>query len=170
MILELVHHFGTLTVRGPQAVGTGVAAADDDHLASGSGDLDVLEAQSALLGPVGEREETPSPGGCPTAQRPGMGRSRAWVAPGREFTTAVEVLAQLLDGDVDPTFTFTRNSVHLGAHLGEAAVQDPLFHLELGDAVAQQSADAVGPFEHDHVVAGAGQLLRPRRARPGRIR
>ena len=34
-----------------------------------------------------------------------------------------------------------------------------LFHLELGDAVAQQPADAVGPFEHGHVVAGAGQLL-----------
>ena len=34
-----------------------------------------------------------------------------------------------------------------------------LLHLELGDAVAQQAADAVGPLEHDHVVAGAGELL-----------
>ena len=35
-----------------------------------------------------------------------------------------------------------------------------LLHLELGDAVAQQPADAVGPLEHDDVVPGARELLR----------
>ena len=35
----------------------------------------------------------------------------------------------------------------------------PLLHLELGDAVAQQAADAVGALEHRHRVTGAGQLL-----------
>ena len=34
-----------------------------------------------------------------------------------------------------------------------------LLHLELGDAVAQQAADAVGPLEHHHRVTGAGELL-----------
>ena len=47
----------------------------------------------------------------------------------------------------------------LGLHLGEAPVEVALLHLELGDAVAQQPADAVGPLEHDDVVAGAGELL-----------
>ena len=44
----------------------------------------------------------------------------------------------------------------------------PLLHLELGDAVAQQAADAVGALEDDHVVPGTGQLLRRSEARrPG---
>ena len=47
----------------------------------------------------------------------------------------------------------------LGLHLGEAPLEVALLHLELGDAVAQQAADAVGPLEHDDVVAGPRQLL-----------
>ena len=47
----------------------------------------------------------------------------------------------------------------LGLHLGEPPLEVALLHLELGDAVAQQPADAVGPLEHDDVVAGPGQLL-----------
>ena len=54
----------------------------------------------------------------------------------------------------------------LGLHLGEAALEVALLHLELGDPVAQQAADAVGPLEHDDVVAGAGQLLGRGEARP----
>ena len=37
----------------------------------------------------------------------------------------------------------------LGLHLLEAPLEVALLHLELGDAVAQQSADAVGALEHD---------------------
>ena len=41
----------------------------------------------------------------------------------------------------------------------EAAVEDPLLQLELGNAVAQQAADAIGALEHRDPVAGAVQLL-----------
>jgi hypothetical protein len=71
----------------------------------------------------------------------------------------VELGAQLVDGDVGA-------HVHAGAELGalglasgRAAVEVALLHLELGDAVAQQAADAVGPLEDDHGVAGPGELL-----------
>ena len=47
----------------------------------------------------------------------------------------------------------------LGLHLREPAVEAPLLHLEVGDAVAEQAADAVGPLEDRDVVAGAGELL-----------
>ncbi len=47
----------------------------------------------------------------------------------------------------------------LRLHLRDAPIEVALLHLELGDAVAQQPADAVGALEHDHVVTGAGQLL-----------
>ena len=57
------------------------------------------------------------------------------------------------------------NSHALGGHLLEAAVEDVLFHLEIGNAVAQQAADAVGLLEKRHPVARAIQLLRGGQAR-----
>ena len=54
----------------------------------------------------------------------------------------------------------------LGFHLVDAAVEVTLLHLELGNAVAQQAADAVGALEHRDVVTRARQLLRG--GEPGR--
>ena len=48
----------------------------------------------------------------------------------------------------------------LGLHLRDAAVDDVLFHLEVGNAVAQQAAGLGVFLEHMHVVAGARELLR----------
>ncbi len=48
----------------------------------------------------------------------------------------------------------------LGLHLLDPAVDPPLLHLEVGDAVAEQAADAVGPLEDDDIVTDAGELLR----------
>jgi hypothetical protein len=47
-----------------------------------------------------------------------------------------------------------------GAHLLDAAIEDVLFKLEVGNAVAQQAADAVVLLIHGDGVAGAAQLLR----------
>jgi hypothetical protein len=58
-----------------------------------------------------------------------------------------------------PTLALTRNSVPSASHLVQAPVEVALLHLELGDAVAQQPADAVGALEHHHRVAGPRQLL-----------
>ena len=51
-------------------------------------------------------------------------------------------------------------------HLRDALIEVALLHLELGDAVAQQAADAIGALVDDHRVAGARELLRGRE--PGR--
>src|SRR5258707_13363476 len=48
----------------------------------------------------------------------------------------------------------------LGFHLGDAAVDDVLLHLEIGNAVAQQPAGLGPALEQMHVVAGARELLR----------
>ena len=53
-----------------------------------------------------------------------------------------------------------------GAQLRQAPLEDPFLQLELGDAVAQQAAHAVGPLVNRDLVAGAAQLLRGRQ--PGR--
>src|ERR1700712_245713 len=53
----------------------------------------------------------------------------------------------------------------LSFHLRYAAVDDVLFHLEVGNAVAQQAA-GLGEFLVDmDVMAGARELLRGRKAR-----
>ena len=44
-------------------------------------------------------------------------------------------------------------------HLLDAPVEVALLHLELGDAVAEQPADAVGALVDDDLVAGPGELL-----------
>ena len=54
------------------------------------------------------------------------------------------------------------------SHLREPAVEDGLLELELGDAVAEQATDPLGPLEDDDLVAGAGELLGGRQ--PGRAR
>src|SRR5205085_7984406 len=48
----------------------------------------------------------------------------------------------------------------LGAQLVEAPVDHALVELEVGNAIAQETADAVAFFEHRDLVAGARQLLR----------
>ena len=50
-------------------------------------------------------------------------------------------------------------------HLRDAAVDDPLLHLEVGDAVAQQAARLGELLVDVHVVAGARELLRAGEAR-----
>ncbi len=58
----------------------------------------------------------------------------------------------------------------LGFHLRHAAVDDVLFHLEVGNAVTKQSAGLGEFFVDMNVVAGARELLRGRKARRVRSR
>ena len=53
----------------------------------------------------------------------------------------------------------------LRGHLFQPAVEDVLLHLEIGNAVAQEPADAVGFLEKLHRMPGAIQLLRGRKPR-----
>ena len=83
-------------------------------------------------------------------------------------TTASYSRTQLVGGDVDADVDAGPELGALGPHLVEAPLEVLLLHLELGDAVAQQPADPVGPLEDDDVVAGAGELLGC--GQPGRAR
>jgi hypothetical protein len=85
------------------------------------------------------------------------------VAP-QASTIASYVATQHLDVDVLAHGGVGAELGALGLHLLEPPVDVALLHLELGDAVAQQAADAVGALEHHDVVPGAGELLG--RARP----
>ena len=53
----------------------------------------------------------------------------------------------------------------LGFHLLQPTVDDPLFHFEIGNTVAQQAADAIGLLKERDAMARARQLLRRRHTR-----
>ena len=94
---------------------------------------------------------------------------RAAASRRRESTIGVE-LARAARRPVTstPTLTLGLERHALGLHLLHAAVDEVLLHLEVGNAVAQQPADAVGALEDRHRVAGARELLRARQpAGPG---
>ena len=103
----------------------------------------------------------------PSSSRPGTGRSRHAVAPHASTMASLDASSTSMSM-LSPTAALVRNSVPSASIWREPAVEVALLHLELGDAVAQQAADAVGPLEHDDVVAGAGQLLGG--GEPGRAR
>ena len=58
-----------------------------------------------------------------------------------------------------PMFDAGAEAGALGLHLVEARLEVLLLHLEVGDAVAQQAADAVVALVDGDGVAGARELL-----------
>ena len=80
----------------------------------------------------------------------------------------VEFREQLRRGNVDADVRVGPEFHALDRHLRHAPVDQVLFHLEIGNAVAQQAADAVRLLEQHDVVAGARELLRARHARRAR--
>ena len=100
----------------------------------------------------------------PLSSRPGTGRSRGWPAPPAS-TIASNSGLQLFERHVDADIHARPELDAFLFHQRQPAVQDPLLHLELGNAVAQQAADAIGLFEHRHEMTGAVQLLGRRQTR-----
>ena len=66
---------------------------------------------------------------------------------------------QRLDRDDGADFDAGAELDALGFHLAHAPVDVALLHLEVGNAVAQQAADAVGLLEQRHRMAGTRELL-----------
>ena len=147
---------GALAVRRADAVGAGVAAADDDDVLARRGDLAPRRGRPRhACWPTRY-----SIAKCtPARSRPGIGRSRGTVAPVGDHDRVV-ARAQVVPVMSMPISTPGAEPRALVLHLAQPAVEVALLHLEVGDAVAQQAADAVVALEDRDGVAGAGQLLR----------
>ena len=78
----------------------------------------------------------------------------------------IEILLQRVSGDGSSDVHVGSKLHAFGDHLLQPAVQHPLFHLEFGDAVAQQSADAIGFFENRDSVARRDSIAARRPSRP----
>ena len=142
-------------MRGADAVGTGVAAADDDDVLVLRRDLvgdlvagaHVVGLGEVLHGEVHAREV--AAGDRQLARDHGTGGDDHGVV----------ATSQFVPGDVDADVHSGAEAGALRRHLLEALVDVPLLHLEVGDAVAQQAADAVVALEDGDGVSGARQLL-----------
>ncbi len=100
----------------------------------------------------------------PSRSRPGnVEIARRLGAAGHRHGS--EFLDQHIHPDIDADFDLGAKDHTLGFHLFDPAVDQSFVHLEVGDAVAQQPADAVALFEHRHRVPGAGELLGASEAR-----
>ena len=126
--LELVDALAALAMDGAEAVGAGVAAADDDHVLAFGRD----ELASGIESPATRRfcsGGTPWRGGCRSRSRPSIGRSRAGraaaeadgVEPGEEFS-AVSRRRRSCRAEDDP----------FGLHLLEPAVEERFSILKSG--------------------------------------
>ena len=100
----------------------------------------------------------------PLSSRPGIFEVARLLGAAAE-QDGVVVPGERFDGHVDAHMRVGQEGDAFGAHLLNAAVDDVLLQLEVGNAVAQQAADAVVLFIDGDGVAGAAQLLRGGQAR-----
>ena len=158
--LELGDALGALPVGGADAVAAGIAAADHDHVLVRGGQratwrgtqLVVAGIALVLLGQEFHRQ--------PHAGQFGAGNFELarFLGPAGEHDR-VEILLQGGKGDIDPDLGAGAELDAFALHLHRAAIDQVLFHLEVGNAVAQQPADPVGLLEHRHRMACARELL-----------
>jgi hypothetical protein len=156
--LELEHLRRALTMAGADAIGPGVAAADDDDALSfrrdrAAGGDDVARDAAVLLHEILHGEVHAAELAAAHAQL-----ARDLRAAGEEH--GVELVAQLLDVQVAPHLDPRLEHDALGPHLMQAQLDHLLLELEVGDAVAEQPPDAVVLLENRDGVAHAPELLR----------
>ena len=152
-----MHGERLLAVDGAKAVGAGVAAADDDDALAGCENLERRIERVAMAALVLLRQEFH--GEMDSLQLTAGNFEIARMLGAARQNDGVKVAAQIFDRNVRADFGVGDELHAFGGHLFEAAVDDVLFQLELGDAVAQQSADAVCFFVDRDRVSGAAKLL-----------
>ena len=161
--LELLNGSGLLAVARAQAIRARIASADDDDALAarqrGGFAVEAVPRAEAVL--QGQKVH----GEVDAVQLAAGHRQVARLLGAAGQQDGVELLAQVLGRNVvaDVGLGLERDS--FGHELLDAAVQNALFELEIGDAVTQQAADAVGLFEDRDGVAGAVELLRRGQAR-----
>ena len=147
-----------LAERGADAVGAGVAAADDDDvLAVGE---DRLAAIGGFAADAAVLLRQVIHGEVDALELAAGHRQVAALFGAAGEHHGVVFADELLGIDIDADMRAIMEDHALALHLRDAAVDVMLLHLEVGNAVAQKPAGLGEFLEHMHVVAGAGELLR----------
>src|SRR5208337_3111883 len=142
---------------GSEAIGAGIAASDNDHALAGRQNLRFRFDGIAQIAPVLLRQELHREMDSFQLASGDIQIARLLGSAGEH--SRIEIAEQILYRDI-LAYLRAGNEFHaLGGHLFQAAINDVLLHLELGDAIAQQPANAVRFFVNHHGVSGAAQLL-----------
>jgi hypothetical protein len=131
--LKLMRFRAALAMRGPQTIGAGIAAADNDHaLALGGnrfvGDGDARRAL-VLLREILHSEVN----ALEFATRHGQ-ISRQLGA--HRQPDRIKLLTKLLRGEILPNGHAALELDTLGSHLLQPSIDNPLFHFKVGNAVS----------------------------------
>src|SRR5579862_5504015 len=153
-----MHGDGTLAVRCAEAVGACVATAEDDDALARRAELRVHAITGVHLVLLRQELHREVDALQVAARHREITRLRRAAGEDDRVELAPELVALHVDADVDGG----PEGHALGRHLLHAAVDEPLLHLEVRDAVAEEAADPVGTLEQHDVVAGAAELLRAR--------
>ena len=144
-----------MPIRGAHAVTAGVTATDDDDMLAGGHDLvvhlgarhdHVLQRQkihrevNAVELATGHRQVTRPFGAASQNHR-------------------VEICQQDCGRRIDADMLLDAKLHTLGLQLRNAAVDMRFLHLEIGDAITQQPADAITLLKHNDIVTDAAKLL-----------
>src|SRR6266702_7258125 len=139
--LELVNALGALTKAGAQAVRARIATADDQHALIFRADRRSLVEYVAFTAAVLLRQKLH---GEVNALKFAAGDVQvAWMLGPACQQDRIIVLGERFHGHIDANVSIGHERDAFGAHLLDSAVNNVLFQLEIGNAVAQQSADAV---------------------------
>ena len=149
-----------MAVGGAYAVGAGVAAADHDHMLAGGHDL--ICNRVAGDNPVLLRQEFHRE--MHALQFAARHRQIARNLGAAREHHGVEVGQQFFRWNVSAHFLAHAELHAFSLHLLDAAIDEMLFHLEVGNAIAQQAADAIIFLKQHHVMPRARELLRARHA------
>ncbi len=164
--LQLGDRLTALSDRRADTVGTGVAAADDDDVLAGCGDGRVGRNGVAGNALVLLRQEVHRK--MYAVQIAARDRQIPRLLGSAGQGDRVEGLQQFLCADIGTDVAGGPEGNAFGLHLLDAAVDKAFFHFEVGNAIAQQSADAVALFEQGYIMTGTRELLRAGHARRAR--
>ena len=159
---ELGHGQRALPDRGADAVGAGVAAADDDDMLRAGEDrlvaLHRLAADAAIL--LRQEFHREMDARKIAARHRQIARLLGAAGQNHRVVIVKKRLRLDVDADIDADMEFDA----FGLHLIDAAVDQMLLHLEVGNAIAQQAAGLAVLLKDMHLVPDARELLRAGKA------
>src|SRR5688572_8237218 len=150
-------------MRGAEAVRARVTAADDDDVLAVRGDELAVRDLITLAAPVLQGEVIHRVVDASEVAPRYRQIARLTRAAGEQHR--IVVVTQTTRGHVHADVDAGTEHHAFDLHHREAAIEMALLHLELGDAVAEQTADAIRLLEHRDRVAGAIELIGRREAR-----
>src|SRR6266702_3080712 len=150
--LELVDTLRALAQAGSQTIGAGVATTEDDDMFTLRQNFERRIEHIAFAAAILLWQKLHGEVDAP--QFATRNREVAWTLGAARQQDGVVFVGQRLYGYIDADVRVGDEGDALGAHLLQAAIDDLLLQLEIGNPVAQQAADAIILFVYGDRVSG----------------